>query len=206
MEVAMHDQHENPEAERGSGMGTPPNDPGWRPAQRAPEIPPRPFPNAWELRSQRKMPLIAGLLSFFPGLGQIYVGYYLRGFIHCIIVATLIGILSTAGGDAPKPMFGFFMAFFWLYNVIDAARLASLYNEALTGTDPAKRPVPALPRQGGAAAGVLLIIAGIIFFTNTLGGVSLEWIEDWWPALPLGLGVYLVLATVRDKSRKETPL
>src|SRR5438093_2100938 len=86
------------------------------------------------LRDTRsKSPALAAFLSMMPGLGQVYVGYYQRGFIHAAVIGSLVTILSSGAVEGLHPLFGLFMAFFWLYNVIDAARRASLYNDALAG-------------------------------------------------------------------------
>jgi len=39
--------------------------------------------------TRRKSPAIAAILSMMPGLGQVYVGYYQRGFVHAVVVASL---------------------------------------------------------------------------------------------------------------------
>lgn len=199
----MHEQQNDRQAYE-TGTGVPPHDPGWRQSPPGAHVPPQVSRgNVWEMRARRKIPFVAAILSFFPGLGQIYVGYYLRGIMHFAIFASLAGILSS--NAEPKPVFGLSMAFLILYNIIDAARIASLYNEALMGSDPMKLPEVKLPQQtagGSAVLGVLLIVAGVIAFSNTIFDFSLEWLEDWWPLLPLGLGVYLVLQARRERDKK----
>jgi hypothetical protein len=157
---------------------------------------------------RRKSPILASILSFMPGLGQIYVGYYRLGFIHILVVGSCVALLNEMTGDGPAPMLGFFLAFFWMYNIIDAGRRAALYNLALEGGQAIDLPgaVPE-PKMGGALfAGLLLIIAGIIFLTNTLFGLSLDWIEQWWPIAPIGIGIYLVVRWMMDRAEKqETP-
>jgi TM2 domain-containing membrane protein YozV len=44
---------------------------------------------------RRKSPLFATFLSAMPGLGQVYVGYYQRGFINAVVVGTLIALLTS---------------------------------------------------------------------------------------------------------------
>src|SRR5882724_7219703 len=90
--------------------------------------------------SRSKSPAIAALLSMMPGLGQVYVGYYQRGFVHALVIASLISILSSGAVEGLNPLFSLFMAFFWLYNIIDAARRASLYNDALAGNPTIELP------------------------------------------------------------------
>jgi hypothetical protein len=80
--------------------------------------------------SRSKSPAFAAILSAMPGLGQVYVGYYQRGFVHAGVVATLITIISSGAVEKLVPLLALFMAFFWLYNIIDAARRAPLHRSA----------------------------------------------------------------------------
>ena len=79
---------------------------------------------------RRKSPMLALVLSAMPGLGQVYVGYYQQGFTNALIIAGLIAMLNMNMGGA-EPFFGLFLAFYWLYNVVDAWRRAVFYNNAL---------------------------------------------------------------------------
>jgi len=129
-----------------------------------------------------------------PGLGQIYVGYYRRGFVHAIVVCTLITLLSSGAAMGIEPLFGVFLAFFWMYNVIDAGRRAALYNYALDGIGKIDLPedVGTLGMRGSMGGGLLLIVLGAVALSHTLYGFSLRWVQDYWPLLPIGLGVYLL--------------
>jgi hypothetical protein len=142
---------------------------------------------------RRKLPLLALLLSGMPGLGQVYVGYYQRGFVHAVVVGTLIALLNHGLGPL-VPLGALFLAFFWLYNIVDAGRRAMLYNEALAGRSGIELPEDAkTPALGGSIPGGLAIIAvGGVLLSNTLFGVSLDWVRDWWPAALIIFGVYLV--------------
>ena len=35
-----------------------------------------------------KSPALAAILSMMPGLGQVYIGYYQRGFVHILVIAS----------------------------------------------------------------------------------------------------------------------
>lgn len=143
---------------------------------------------------RRKQPLLACVLSLMPGLGQVYVGYYRRGFVNAVVVGTLITLLASNNVRGLYPMLGLFLAFFWLYNIIDAGRRAALYNYALDGIGRVDLPEDiALPGMHGSIAGGLTLIAiGGILLSNTLFHVSLRWLEDYWPLAPILFGVYLV--------------
>jgi len=147
-----------------------------------------------------KSPVLACILSAMPGLGQVYVGYYQRGFAHALIVATLITLLALDVGDL-TPLLAIFMAFFWLYNIIDAGRRATLYNQALIGTEdidlPSDFKMPGF--QGSIFGGLILIGAGFILLMHTQFDYSLAWIEDWWPVAPMLLGLYLVVKAIQER-------
>jgi len=142
---------------------------------------------------RRKHPLLALVLSAMPGLGQVYVGYYQRGFVHAIVVGTLLALIHSGLGPL-TPLAALFLAFFWLYNIVDAGRRAVLYNEALAGRAGIELPEdfksPAL--RGSIPGGLAIIAVGGVLLSNTLFGVSLDWVRDWWPAALIIFGVYLV--------------
>lgn len=152
---------------------------------------------------RRKSVMLAALLSAMPGLGQVYVGYYPQGFANILTVCAAIGLLASGVGYRLEPVVGLFLAFFWLYNVVDAGRRASLYNQALSGLRPMDLPedgrVPV--RFGSMAGGVALIVAGLVLFSNTMFGVPLDWLARWWPIALVAVGAWLVYA---DRRAKET--
>ncbi len=152
-----------------------------------------------------KSPALAAVLSAFPGLGQVYVGYYQRGFINALVIAGLITLLASGQFGTLIPLIALFMSFYWLYNIIDAARRATFYNEALLGRsviDP-PREFEKPGRRGSIAGGVSLFVAGTLLLMNTRFGMSLVWIEDWWPAGLMLFGAYLVYRAVQE--RPKTP-
>jgi len=154
---------------------------------------------------RRKSPLLALLLSVMPGLGQVYVGYYQRGFVHALVVGSLISLISA--GDGPlTPLVALFLAFFWLYNVVDAGRRALLYNEALAGRSGIDLPedfkAPAI--GGSIPGGLAVIVVGGILLSNTLFDMPLDWVRDWWPAALIIFGVYLVARSVIGAAPAKT--
>ena len=155
---------------------------------------------------RRKSPVLAALLSGMPGLGQIYVGYYQKGFSHALVVAVLIALLSSGVFREIEPLLGFFMAFFWMYNVIDASRMASLYNEVMSGMGPEdlRQKFVIAGRNGSILGGLVLTVFGFLFLLNRIAGLPLDWLKDWWPAVPLAFGVYLLYKGIQD--RRERPV
>ena len=152
---------------------------------------------------QHKSPFIACALSLMPGVGQIYVGYYRLGFIHNIVFASTIMILNFRLPDAMYPLLGIFLAFFFIYNVVDAGRRAMYYNLALDGVEGIELPSMNLsvPGFGGSLGGGLTLIGvGVVLLSNTLFDVPLEWIESWWPIAPILFGVYLLVKAIQERA------
>ncbi len=156
------------------------------------------------LRDPRtKSPGLAAVLSLMPGLGQVYIGYYPRGFINAVTIGGILSIVTSMRGDPPYlPFLVMFMVFYWLFNIIDAARLAALYNRALAGgREPALPEGFSLPGMGGSIlGGTILVAAGFVVLLHTRWGVRLDWVGDWWPVFPMLFGVYLVVRAIKDRA------
>ena len=152
--------------------------------------------------SRRKSPALAAFLSVMPGLGQVYIGYYQQGFINILVVASMITLLTLRIRQL-IPLIAIFMAFYWLYNIVDAGRRASYYNRALAGLGPETLPEDiSIPgSKGSLLGGTLLVVFGLIFFLHTKFGMPLEWIEEWWPVALLAVGGYLIYTHFQQKDK-----
>lgn len=166
-------------------------------------------PSIYTTDPRRKNPFYAGLLSLMPGLGQVYVGYYRRGFTNVLTAGTVWSILLWAGGDVPfVPLGIMFLVFFVLYNIIDASRRATLYNLSLDGIEQATLPDELTDSNisgvsGSYLGGGALLLFGVIALSNTLLGFSLEWLESWWPVIPIGFGGYLIYRAYLDNQSEN---
>jgi TM2 domain-containing membrane protein YozV len=155
---------------------------------------------------RKKSPLIAGLFSVIPGLGQIYVGYYQRGFVHILVAGGVLSMLVAAGNSdnyTLMPLGVLFLIFFELYNIIDAGRRAALYNLSLDGIENVQLPddLSRASIGGTYIGGISLVLFGAIALSNTAFGLSLDWLENWWPMAPIGLGGYLFYQAMEDNKK-----
>jgi hypothetical protein len=159
----------------------------WEPSQRQPFDP------------RRKSPFLAAMLSVIPGVGQLYIGYYMRGFATAASFLTAMATGAAINGVL-SPVLVLCGVFIWVFNLIDAGRMAALYNHAAVGSGVLEKPEDfRFPKVGGPIlGGVALLLFGGIALSNTAFGYSLEWLEDWWPAFPLALGIYLFVRGVMD--------
>lgn len=203
MNILQHLRREERPGEVGSGAGTGPG-PGSGPGA------PPPPPPAWTAQSRPadvnlKAPVLAGFLSaIFPGLGQIYVGYYQRGATFTLTMAAIITTLASNLMHGLEPLLGIAIGFTWFLGIIDANRLANLYNQAIQGRTGVDLPDGLqLPRERGSyAGGVVLVVLGLLLFLNRNFDISLEWLEDWWPLGVMGLGVWLIVKARQGRSQR----
>lgn len=155
---------------------------------------------------RKKNPFYAGLLSFLPGLGQVYVGYYRRGFINILVSGTVFSALVSPQEYQPYMPLGIvFLIFFVLYSVIDASRRATMYNLSLDGVEQIDLPDELTNNalQGSYLGGGALLLFGAIALSYTLFDISLEWLNDLWPIFPMGFGGYLVFKAYKDSQKAQ---
>jgi hypothetical protein len=204
-----------------SGTGaSAPAGPGAAPAQQAgyaappggyayPGAPPAGQPqSAWAQATdpRRKSPGLAAVLALAPGLGHVYLGYYSRGFLNATVVISIISLLAAVRmPEVMYPLLGMFLPFYWLYNIVDAGRRAAYMNHVLEGGKLEELPKEfAMPKPGGSLGGGLaLIVLGFVLLSHTLFDISLEWLEYWWPMLPVSIGIWLVAQALRDKAKSD---
>jgi len=148
------------------------------------------------MKETRKSPVLAGIFSLLPGLGQVYVGYYVTGFVYIMVVAGVMAIIADPRGHETGPLLPMFLSFFWLFNIIDAVRRANAYNLHYTGEE--EKPAPT---DSPLVGGLVLLVAGILFTLKYTFGLEMEWLRRYWPlGLVLG-GAYLVWKYLRTRRR-----
>jgi hypothetical protein len=142
-------------------------------------------------------PGLAGVLAgFFPfGVGAVYNGQYAKGLAHLLIFVVLV-IGASQSGDVYEAFFGLGIAFFYIYQIIDAVRSA----HAIRLGQPAPDPF-GLARAFGSGervdfnrvpvGAVVLIGLGCLFLLNTMGLFHSYRIHRLWPLVLIGIGVWL---------------
>jgi hypothetical protein len=177
--------------------GSAPAAPGYTPVQTAYQqvmdqglgmkVPPRPAsgPN----------PALAGILGAIPfGIGAVYNGQYAKGLAHLAIFV----FLWVGSAETRSPLdvvLGIGVAFFWIYQIIDAVRSAHAIQAGQPAPDPfglaqtfgtgEKLETTKLPI--GAA---ILIGLGVLFLLHTAGFFEFG-IDRFWPLILVGLGVWM---------------
>jgi hypothetical protein len=140
-------------------------------------------------------PAVAGILAgFFPfGVGAVYCSQYAKGLAHLLVFALLIFGANHAGSW--DWVFGIGIAFFYVYQIIDAVRTARALQEGQPAPDPmglaqafsmgdkfdtGKVPVGA----------VVLIGLGVLFLLHTMGIMEYGF-ERYWPLILVFLGGWM---------------
>ncbi len=145
-------------------------------------------------------PALAGVLAgFFPfGVGAVYTGQYAKGLAHLAIFVLLIAGANAAGDDNSTALgvfCGLGIAFFYVYQIIDAVRTAKAIQTAQPVPDPfglastfgAGEKIEASKIPTGA---IVLILVGVIFLLHTLGLAAFG-IDRFWPIILILLGIWL---------------
>ena len=166
---------------------------------------PPPTPSRAEARAETpsrdasyKNPLLAAFLSLFPGIGNIYNGLYMRGLAFFLICVSMIVITTR------EPIFGLGIAFFWIFNVVDAYRQATLINAGYAQDLGIDEPPRLGTGQAGALVGaIMLLIGAFALYDNYFGPIDLDWLIDLWPVFLMAIGAWLIFDTVRDKKQRE---
>jgi hypothetical protein len=149
---------------------------------------------------------MAAILALAPGLGHVYLGYYSRGFLNATVIISIISLLAAVRmPEVMYPLLGMFLPFYWLYSIVDAGRRAAYMNHVLEGGKMEELPQEfTMPQRGGSlGGGIALIIVGMVLLTHTLFDISLEWLEYWWPLIPVSIGIWLVFGALRDRLESD---
>jgi len=147
----------------------------------------------------RRSPGLAVVLSFLPGLGHLYLGLYARAL--AVFMAFFVAVQLADIGS-----FGVVIPFVWFFALIDAYRQAQLINSGHVtdiGKDEAFKTVG---RRGNLGFGIFLLLAGSLLLYDRFYPIDWYFLENWWPALIILAGVYLVVRAVLDAQRRKEAL
>jgi hypothetical protein len=145
-------------------------------------------------------PSLAGILAgFFPfGVGAVYTGQYAKGLAHLSIFALIIVALNASdhsGSEALGIVGGFGLAFFYVYQIIDAVRSA----KAIQAAQPIPDPFGLASTFGGGAkvetskipmGAIVLILLGVLFLLHTLGLTEFG-LDRFWPLILILVGAWM---------------
>ncbi|HTW30474.1 MAG TPA: DUF5668 domain-containing protein, partial [Candidatus Sulfotelmatobacter sp.] len=175
--------------------GYAPPAPGFVPPAQTP-YPPTGTPIPPARPSSGPNPAVAGILAgFFPfGVGAVYCSQYAKGLAHLIIFAMLIFASDHAGRW--DWIFGLGIAFFYVYQIIDAVRTA----HALQAGQPAPDPYGlgqsfSFGERGETknipAVAIILIGLGVLFLLHTMDIFEFG-LDRFWPLILIFFGLWMI--------------
>jgi Domain of unknown function (DUF5668)/B-box zinc finger len=143
-------------------------------------------------------PGLAGILGAIPfGVGAIYNGQYTKGLAHLGIFVFLVVSLSSQLPDYLYTVLGIALAFFVVYQIVDAVRTAKAIQANQPVPDPFGLATMFSPggektdfARGVPTGAVILIGLGVLFLLHNLGIWFLD-VGRLWPIVLIVLGVWL---------------
>ena len=141
-------------------------------------------------------PGLAFILGWIPGVGAIYNGQYVKGLIHAVIFALIVGVLSSNPGDVSEAFLGIMLGAFVIYMPFEAYHTAKKRQMGVTMDEWSSL---AAPNQYGSRAPVgpiVLIVIGVLFLLDTLNLIQFREIGRFWPVILILVGAYLLYSRV----------
>jgi len=134
-----------------------------------------------------KRPAVAGLLSFLPGLGHVYLGLYQRAIAFFAVWVIIMSIAPHGPGPA-----GILIPFWWFFILIDAVRQAKAIN--MTDAPKSNLLVGEKPMNvsGGLAFGIFLVLVGVFFLIDRYVRIDLSFLYDFWPVFLIAFGAWQI--------------
>jgi hypothetical protein len=140
-------------------------------------------------------PTVAGILAgFFPfGVGAVYCSQYAKGLAHLLIFGLLIFASDHAGNL--DFVFGIGIAFFYVYQIIDAVRTARALQEGQPPPDPFGLAQAFSMGEKGESknipvVAVILIGLGVLFLLHTMNIFEFG-LDRFWPLILIFLGGWM---------------
>src|ERR1700688_3734439 len=140
-------------------------------------------------------PAVAGILAgFFPfGVGAVYCSQYAKGLAHLLIFGLLIFASDHAGNL--DFVFGIGIAFFYVYQIIDAVRTARALQEGQPPPDPFGLAQAFSMGEKGESknipfVAVILIGLGVLFLLHTMNIWEFG-MDRFWPMILILFGAWM---------------
>jgi Domain of unknown function (DUF5668)/B-box zinc finger len=135
-------------------------------------------------------PGLAFFLGWIPGVGAIYNGQYAKGLVHAVIWGILVTITNSNAAHGMEPIFGILICAWMFYMAFEAYHTA-MKRRAGEPVDEYSSIIE-LHGHHAPAAGVALVLLGVVMLLYTLDLLDFERVIRYWPVLLIALGGYLL--------------
>ena len=136
-------------------------------------------------------PGLALLLGFIPGVGAIYNSQYAKGLVHAVIFGIIISVLSSDAPGGTGVVFEFILVA-WIFYMAFEAYHTALKRRNGEKVDEYSGLVNLRGGGTGPAAGVVLVLLGVLLLLNTLNIFNFAYLARYWPVVLIIAGVYLL--------------
>ena len=154
-----------------------------------------------------RAPVLAGLLSIVPGLGNVYNGLYRRGIAFFFLCTGLFFLAVEAGqetGGGPElALLVPTMVFFWMFNLFDAFRQATLINHGGVSDVGLLDPSAGRRGNGGLTLGIAIALVGLYGLLDRFFDVDLTVLFEHWYFFFLAFGGWLILQALRSRAADD---
>jgi hypothetical protein len=155
---------------------------------------PDPIPSAYSAPSSYSQPHVspgaALVLGFIPGVGAIYNSQYAKGLVHAVVFGVIISILSANNGGTDV-VFAFILVA-WIFYMAFEAYHTALKRRNGERVDEYSGILNLRGGGSGPAAGVALVLLGILLLLNTLNIFNFAYLARYWPVVLIAAGLYLL--------------
>jgi TM2 domain-containing membrane protein YozV len=149
-------------------------------------------------------PGLALILGFAPGVGAIYNGQYAKGLVHAVVFGLMISILNNTHNGGIEAMVGIMVGVWEIYQAFEAYHTARKrrYGQHV---EEFSSLFDIRPTHGRFPVGAIVLIGlGFLLLLDTTDIISIDIFARYWPALLIGLGVYLLYARMHPIPPVET--
>jgi hypothetical protein len=146
-------------------------------------------------------PGLALLLGFIPGVGAIYNSQYAKGLVHAVVFGIIISILDANAGGTDV-VFAFILVA-WIFYMAFEAYHTALKRRNGERVDEYSGLVNLRGGGSGPAAGVALVLLGVLLLLNTLNIFNFAYLARYWPVVLIAAGIYLLYTRFAGHSASE---
>ncbi|MGA8025500.1 MAG: DUF5668 domain-containing protein [Bryobacteraceae bacterium] len=141
-------------------------------------------------------PGLAFALGCIPGVGAIYNGQYLKGFVHVVIFGLIISLLNSGESGAGEPFLGIMLAAFVCYMPFEAYHTAKKRQIGVRSDEWSS--LMSQSRYAGRApiGPIFLILIGVLFLLDSLHLIEFRQVGRFWPVILIVVGAYMLYSRV----------
>lgn len=142
-----------------------------------------------------KNPVIAAVLSTFPGVGHFYIGNIIKGISYILIFTALIVLQVHAHGNE-HIVYALLLGGFYIFQIFDA------FNDAKkTFTDVTQKEQ--IEKKSSLFSAFVILVLGIIFQLAELDIITYRKVAKLWPIILVAIGIKIIFEYFTQKEEDD---